>query len=215
MKFTPEKHHRQSIRLQGYDYSQLGFYFVTLCTYQRQCWFGDIRDEKMHLNQIGKLVRYEWLKSSLIRQEIELDEWVIMPNHLHGIVIITENYKDTQKQNFHEMKRLKGELQQIKGEQIKGERRSPLQGIAKQKPRSLTSLIGGFKASVTRQINQLCNHQNPPIWQRNYYESIIRDEQHLNYVRQYIHNNPQAWTNDPENPKNHGQFQYLLLNLPF
>jgi REP element-mobilizing transposase RayT len=169
----------------------------------------------------------------------------IMPNHLHGIVIITENYKDTQKQNFHEMKRLKGKLQQIKGEQIKGEqikgeqikgeqikgeqikgeqikgeqikgeRRSPLQGIAKQKPRSLTSLIGGFKASVTRQINQLCNHQNPPIWQRNYYESIIRDEQHLNYVRQYIHNNPQAWTNDPENPKNHGQFQYLLLNLPF
>ena len=86
MKYNPEYHHRRSIRLQGYNYSQTGIYFVTICTHKRQCLFGEIRNGKMILNQIGKIVAQEWLKSAEIRQEIELDEWIIMPNHLHGIV---------------------------------------------------------------------------------------------------------------------------------
>jgi REP element-mobilizing transposase RayT len=75
MKYNPEYHHRRSIRFQGYDYSQTGIYFVTICTYQRQCLFGEIRNGKMILNQIGKIVAQEWLKSAEIRQEIELGHW--------------------------------------------------------------------------------------------------------------------------------------------
>ncbi len=88
MRYDPAKHNRRSIRLKGYDYSQAGFYFVTICCYQRQCLFGDIVDGVMQLNQYGEIVEKEWLRSPLIRQEIELDEYVVMPNHFHGIVII-------------------------------------------------------------------------------------------------------------------------------
>jgi hypothetical protein len=83
-----DKHHRRSIRLPGYDYSQPGAYFVTICAYQRQCLFGEIIDGQMRLNQYGAIVADEWQKSSIMRREIELDAWVVMPNHFHGIVII-------------------------------------------------------------------------------------------------------------------------------
>ena len=89
MNFHPDYYHRHSIRLKGYNYAQPGAYFVNLCTYQRHCWLGEIRDGKMGLNQIGKIVAQEWLYSAQLRQEIQLDAWIIMPNHLHGIVIIT------------------------------------------------------------------------------------------------------------------------------
>lgn len=88
MKYNPDKHHRRSIRLPGYDYSQSGAYFVTICAYQRQCLFGNVVDGRMVLNQYGAIVADEWQKSSVIRQEIELDGWMVMPNHFHGIVII-------------------------------------------------------------------------------------------------------------------------------
>ncbi len=84
-------HHRRSIRLPNYDYSLSGYYFVTICTYQKQCLFGEIIQEKMIRNQIGNLVVEEWLNSSEIRKEIEFDEWVVMPNHIHGIVVIDNN----------------------------------------------------------------------------------------------------------------------------
>jgi putative transposase len=88
MKYDPNIHHRRSIRLPGYDYSQSGAYFVTICAYQRQCLFGDVVDGQMVLNQYGAIVADEWQKSSVIRREIELDAWMVMPNHFHGIVII-------------------------------------------------------------------------------------------------------------------------------
>ena len=88
MNYDPAKHHRRSIRLPGYDYTRSGYYFVTICCYQRQCLFGDILDGVMQLNQFGEIVQKEWLRSSIIRQEIELNEFVVMPNHFHGIVII-------------------------------------------------------------------------------------------------------------------------------
>jgi len=88
MKFDPEKHHRRSIRLKGYDYSKPGAYYVTICVHDRECLFGDIMDGEMHLNAYGKIVQTEWLESSEIRNEIELDAYQIMPNHFHGIVFI-------------------------------------------------------------------------------------------------------------------------------
>ncbi len=89
MKYNPDKHHRQSIRLPGYDYSQAGFYFVTICCYQRQCLFGDIADGVMQLNQYGEIVAetYQWLSQRY--PYLNLDEWIIMPNHFHGIMVIS------------------------------------------------------------------------------------------------------------------------------
>jgi putative transposase len=88
MKYDSFKHHRQSIRLKGYDYSANGVYFITICAYQRNCLFGAIANGVMHHNEYGQIVDEEWLKSAEIRQEIGLGEWVVMPNHIHGIVII-------------------------------------------------------------------------------------------------------------------------------
>lgn len=88
MKYDPAKHHRRSIRLRGYDYSQAGYYFVTICCYRRQRLFGEIVDDAMQLNQYGEIVKNEWLKSAVIRPDIQLDKYIVMPNHFHGIVII-------------------------------------------------------------------------------------------------------------------------------
>ncbi|MBE9119009.1 transposase [Lusitaniella coriacea LEGE 07157] len=189
MKYDPERHHRRSIRLKEYDYSQPGLYFVTLCTYRQQCWFGEIQQAQIHLNQIGKIVAGEWLRSAQIRPTLQLDEWIIMPNHLHGIVGIVATESDIVKQpKPHEFRR---------------------------SPNSLSSFIAGFKGSVTRQINQIRENTAIPIWQRNYYESIIRDENALDKIRDYIRNNPHQWEKDPDNPQNLQQFQEELLELPF
>ncbi len=94
MKFNPDKHHRRSIRLKEYDYSRPGAYFVTLCVHDRECLFGDITGGEICLNEYGKIVQTEWLKSSEIRNEIKLDVYQIMPNHFHGIVIIRNGTMD-------------------------------------------------------------------------------------------------------------------------
>ncbi|MGL5939434.1 MAG: transposase [Waterburya sp.] len=199
MKYNPQYHHRRSIRLPEYDYSQSGIYFVTICTYHKQCLFGDIENGKMYLNQIGKIVREEWLKSAQIRREIELDEWVIMPNHLHGIVVIVENDVVSSKDR----------------DLDKGASLAPLQGnmFRQRKPRSLSSFVGGFKSAVTRRIKGFCTQSSPLIWQRNYYESIVRDEEKLNQIREYISDNPQKWAEDPEKPQNNSQ--ELLIDFIF
>ncbi|MDJ0636071.1 MAG: transposase [Xenococcaceae cyanobacterium MO_188.B29] len=134
MKYNPDIHHRQSIRLPGYDYSQAGAYFITLCAEQRQCIFGDIIDGQMILNQYGAIIADEWQKSSVIRQEIELDTWVVMPNHFHGIVIINKNT-------------------------IGANGCSPLRDVSlpRMKPKSLSSLMAGFKSITTKKINILRN----------------------------------------------------------
>lgn len=194
MTYNPLYHHRRSIRLPQYDYSQSGFYFVTICTYKKQCLFGTIKEGKIYLNNIGKIVAQEWLKSSQIRKEIELDQWIIMPNHLHGIVIIIKDNDDEIKEketNNHQNK------------------------IAQQKPKSLSSFIGGFKSSVTKRIKEICLESNPCVWQRNYYETIIRNEKHLWQIQQYIQANPFKWDEDPEKPPIQSQDQEILIDFVF
>jgi REP element-mobilizing transposase RayT len=168
MKFDPEKHHRQSIRLKNYDYSQPGFYFLTICTYKRQCWFGEIKNDRVNLNQIGKIVAEEWINTPKIRSNFLLEEWVIMPNHLHGIVIINENLNLLGDRNVSEQKTF-GDGNR----DILDARNAPL----RQEPNSISSFVAGFKSAVTKRINLLRDNREIPIWQRNYYESIIRDEQ--------------------------------------
>ena len=175
--YDPIKHHRRSIRLPGYDYSQAGYYFVTICCYQRQCLFGEIVNGKMQLNQYGEIVKEEWLRSSIIRQEIELDWYIVMPNHFHGIVIINS---------------------------VGAKGFSPSISRSKQsmKSKSLSSLITGFKSSVTKNINRIRHAPGTPVWQRNYYEHIIRTEASLDRIRTYIDNNPLSWYLDQLHPHN-------------
>ncbi len=92
MRYDPDKHHRRSIRLKGYDYRWAGAYFVTVCTHNRECLLGEIVDGQMRLNELGEIVWEEWFRSAEIRQEIELmpDEFVVMPNHVHGIIVLTD-----------------------------------------------------------------------------------------------------------------------------
>lgn len=92
MKYNPDIHHRRSIRLKGYDYSSEGAYFITICTQNMECLFGEIVEGNIVLNDIGRIVENEWLKTSIIRRNIELDEFIIMPDHFHGIIVINESY---------------------------------------------------------------------------------------------------------------------------
>ncbi|WP_419548119.1 transposase [Microcystis sp.] len=208
MTFDPEKHHRRSIRLRNYDYSQPGAYFVTICTYQKQSWFGEIKNGQIYLNQLGKIVADEWLKTCKIRPNFKLDEWVIMPNHFHGIVIINDYSGDDQSLGA-------GNRPLDLGAGNRpldlGARDAPLQ----QKPNSLSSCIAGFKSAVTKRINLLRQNTDTPIWQRNYYESILRDEKYLAVVREYIINNPKNWPNDRDYLPIDQQSQELYLDLLF
>jgi REP element-mobilizing transposase RayT len=172
-KYDPKKHHRRSIRLKGYDYSQKGVYFITVCVNKQQCLLGDVVNGKTHLNKYGRIVKEQWLLSSEMRSEIELDVFVIMPNHFHGIVIISNTNT------------------------VGANGRSPLQ----MKPKSLSSLMAGFKSSATSRINRWRNMPGFPVWQRSYYEHIIRSEDELNSIREYILNNPLHWQFDMENPR--------------
>ncbi|MEM6256483.1 MAG: transposase [Cyanobacteria bacterium P01_D01_bin.156] len=183
MRYNPDKHHRRSIRLKGYDYSSPGGYFLTLCTHERKCLFGEIQNGRMILSDWGAIVAEEWKKSAQIRQEIELDVWVVMPNHFHGIVFITDVG--------------------VSGDSSQHPHRTDKKGIMPlMKPKSISSLMAGFKSATTKRINQLRNASVTPVWQRNYHDRIIRDEAALQTIRQYVRNNPQQWQIDQMHPEN-------------
>jgi REP element-mobilizing transposase RayT len=166
------KHHRRSIRLKGYDYTQAGAYFVTICTQDRACLFGDVVDGQMRVNECGQVVADSWLWLSVRYLHVDLDEWVVMPNHLHGIIILTGP------------------------DDRGGSRTAPTEN---RKP--LGRLIGAFKTISTKRLNGLRNAPRVPVWQRNYYEHIVRSEESLTRIRSYITDNPARWDEDRENPQ--------------
>ncbi|MAB67186.1 MAG: hypothetical protein CL662_10115 [Bacteroidetes bacterium] len=175
---------RQSMRLQGYDYSTPGFYFITICTNQKECLFGNVVDGKMHLNEYGLFAHGDWFKTETIRNNVNLDAFVVMPNHVHGIIEIID-----------------------KNPIVGANRDSPLRfrilnndTIYRAKFESpsnnLGAIIRGYKSSVTKQINQIRKTPGAKIWQRGYYDHIIRNEESLFYIREYIKNNPMNWNKD-------------------
>ena len=184
MTFRHDKHHRRSIRLRGYDYSRAGAYFVTMCVQNRACLFGDVVDGQMVVNPLGRIVADEWIKTADIRNEIKLDEWVVMPNHFHGIVWIIHGTPTPG--NGRGTARCRGDR--------------PVAPTAGPQPRSLGAMVAGFKSTVTKRINQTRNTPGAGLWQRNYYEHIIRNDDELNHIRQYIIDNPLQWETDRENP---------------
>ena len=161
-------HRRRTIRLAGYDYTHPGAYFLTIDTWQYECLFGEIVNSMMILNEMGELVSEEWLKTPEIRREIQLDVFQIMPNHLHGIIIIND---------------------------VGAHGRAPLPNGSQpiRQPHSLGSFVAGFKSVTTKRINIFRDTPGAPVWQRNYYEHVIRSEDELEHIRQYILANPLNW----------------------
>ena len=197
MNYDPGKHHRRSLRLPGYDYSSGGAYYVTICTRGRDNLFGDVTDAgEMVLSSLGQQVRDEWMLSEAMRKEIVLGPFQVMPNHLHGSFFIeNENYQQFEP---------KRQTTFPKG----------------RKPRSVSSFIGGFKASVSKYENYIHGTVGISTWQPNFYEHIIRNEADYLRITEYISTNPQRWLFDAENPHriSADEFDAWLkrqINLPF
>lgn len=157
---------RRSIRLRGFDYTRQGAYFVTICAHHRACLFGEIVDDEMRCNTNGRLVHDIWTGLSEHYRHIELDAFVVMPNHFHGIVFLT------------------------------GSDSRPVPATTQ----PLTEVIRGFKTFSARRINQSRSTPGKAVWQRSYYDHVIRNEAGLDRIRQYIVENPARWAEDPENP---------------
>lgn len=183
---------RKQTRLTGYDYSQNGVYFVTMCTQNRECIFGDVVDGKMVLNDWGMVAKEEWEKSSTIRQDVIPGPHVVMPNHFHGIIdIVGVGCADPKLKN-HDQKSRKI-IEQIL--QINGRAQRAPTGNTK-----LGAFVGGFKSVVTRRIREIQSDDLIKIWQRNYHEHIVRNDDEYGRVCEYIHSNPKNWNKDEENP---------------
>jgi putative transposase len=189
MRYDPEKHARRSIRLKGWDYSQPSWYYVTICTHHRACLLGVVVQDEMRLSEIGEITREEWLRTPLIRPEVVLDEWVIMPNHLHGIIILRDD------RNGDHTVGANGDSPQRARSQTTSTMpfRSP--------SRTIGAIVRGFKSAVTKRANVFGNRPGTPLWQRNYYEHIVRDEDDLFRIRMYIRSNPLKWALDEKNPE--------------
>ncbi len=194
MPYDPARHHRRSIRLKGYDYTQPGAYFITLCTQNREHLFGTVIEGEMRLNAWGKIAREEWFTTARLRPYVRLDEreFVVMPNHVHGIIWIVDDDDDGDN---------------VGGNTIVGAQRRCAPTVATTTiqsinvaPGSLGAIVRAFKSAVTQRINAARGTPGAPVWQRNYYERIVRDETALANIRAYILANPLRWTGDRENP---------------
>ncbi len=176
MPFNPDRHHRKSYRLPGHDYRLPGWYFVTVCTQNRECHFGDIVDGRMRLSSIGRIVRDEWRRTARIRRNVSLDEFTIMPNHIHGIIVI-----DNDGTHCRDEARLVPT----------GNRISPYAN-------SLAAIVGSFKSACTKSIRTF--HPNAPFaWQPRYHDHLLRDADELERTRWYIRTNPERWHRDRNN----------------
>ncbi len=185
MKYDPNKHHRHSIRLKGYDYTQVGLYYVTLVTHNRECFFDD--------PVLRRMIEHYWCEIPRHFENAVLDESVIMPNHLHGIIVIGEK----QGEAFLARTESGGAVSIASDdllENVEKRNASPLPCG------SLGAIVGNFKSVTARRINEIRKTPGALVWQRNYYEHIVRNEEELERIRNYIINNPTNWNTDDENP---------------
>lgn len=201
MRYDPQKHNRKSIRLKGYDYTNPGAYFVTLCIKNRECLLGEIRNREMILNDFGNIIAYHWKNIPTHFQNAKLDEFVVMPNHFHGILWLVgdddincwvEAFLAINSRKHYNLARNASTQHHPKTpERPKGT-----------KPRSLSAIIQNFSSVTTRKINRIRKTPGKKLWQRNFYERIIRNEYELYNVRRYILNNVLKWELDSARPGN-------------
>ena len=193
--YDPEKHHRRSIRLEGYDYSRLGAYFVTMCVKNKENSLGEIIDGEVLLSEIGKISEKCWNEIPMHYPCVQLDKYVIMPNHIHGIIIIID---DVGAEDFQPLRPRTQKNINIGVENFQPLHQPKINQYQKIIPKSLGSIMRGFKIGVTK----YCDQQKYTHFalQRNYHEHIVRNENELNRIRKYIMNNPLQWQFDRENP---------------
>ena len=178
MIYQPKYYGLGSKRLPRYDYSQPGAYFITICAADRQCIFGQILDENMWLNANGLILVKQWSGLPSHYHNVSLDRFVIMPNHVHGIISLADASPSSVGAGF-----------------------QPAHPSPSTKPEhGLPEIIRGFKTYSSIEINRLRDTPGKPVWQRNYYEHVVRTENDLNAIRKYIVENPLKWTEDQENP---------------
>lgn len=168
---------RQSIRLKDYDYSASGAYFVTICTYERACLLGDVIEEQVHFSEFGRIVSDVWNRLPEHYGNLELDAFVVMPNHVHGIMLLDD--------------------EQRAGSKLRFDKPAPTHA-------ALSEIVRAFKTFSSRACNAVRGTTGKPFWQRSFYEHIIRDEVSLNKIREYILSNPASWSTDKENPGERG-----------
>src|SRR4030042_1150806 len=158
MPYNPEIHHRRSIRLRDYDYSKEGAYFITVCIKNRECVLGKIENGKMTLDEYGMIVEKEWLRTETMCFNILMANYIVMPNHFHGIIIINADCRGG--------------------------------GTPALSKNTLGQVVAYFKYPTVKQINQIRKTPGIPLWQRHYYEHIIRNKKELDNIRRYIEANP-------------------------
>jgi len=188
MAYNPKIHHRRSIRLKGYDYSQAGAYFITICCEHRICRFGKIENNEMILNELGNIAYNEWAKLAERFANFELDVFQIMPNHMHGIIVLKNvvGAGFTPAQN---------------DDMVLGQRQvlGQPQGIALTTVSTVGDIVGAYKSLVFNgclEIYKSRNERMGKLWQRDYYEHIIRNEHSYQTISAYIINNPSKWGDD-------------------
>ena len=165
------QHQRRSIRLKGWDYRSAGVYFVTICTFRREMLFADESFKQIAEN------RWEQTPEKPHAAHVVLDEWVVMPNHVHGLLFFREQRPDTRDTPLPD----------------------PAGGLQNAPAGSLGVVVGQFKSDVTRQINRVRRSPGRPVWQRGFYERIVRNDRELNAIRKYIRENPVRWAEDRDN----------------
>ncbi len=175
--YNPDIHHRRPIRLPGYDYRQTGAYFVTICTHRRIPLFGEIQGDAMRLNEAGSMLARQWQMLPQRFANVRLDVFVVMPNHIHGIIVLTDGIMEP-----------------------------PSEATTRVTPASLGDVVGAYKSLTTVEYVRgvKASRWTPfddKLWQRNYYEHIIRNESALHNIRHYIIHNPAKWAEDTENPE--------------
>jgi len=192
-----------STRLSDWDYSSCAYYFITLCTHERAHYFGDVLMDdggkySMALSDIGKIARDCWLDIPNHFFNTSLDEWVIMPNHIHGIVIISSRGANGGSPGIMNVRHERACSRAPRMPDINGNNRACSRAPLREspfslKPNTIGSFVAGFKSICSKRINILRSTPGAPLWQRNYYEHVIRDEREMNKIRRYIINNPAKW----------------------
>ena len=215
MKYNPDNHHRRFIRLKNFDYSQ-GFFFITICTQNRIPLFGEIHNGKMVLNKTGMMIQNQW--QTLIQRfpQIKLNDYIIMPNHFHGIIefvgvpfmgTLCQFHEGSQKPCNH---RQTTDSQQTNNARQADDSRQYEKGQPQGIAPTVGDVVGAFKSLTTNEyIRGVKNHNwqafDGKLWQRNYFEHIIRDEKDLERIRLYIVQNPENWETDKYNKLNKDQ----------
>ena len=185
MPYDPNKHHRRSIRLKEYDYASPGAYFVTICVRRHECVLGSVVGGEVVVNEAGQVAETQWRGLPRHYPHVELDAFVVMPNHVHRIITLIAD-RSLVGAGF--------------GAESLPPSESPSKPAPTQKRHPLSEIVRGFKTFSARRINVMRGTRGQPFWQRNYYERVTRNERELAAIRDYIAQNPQNWELDTENP---------------